>query len=41
LAVVEQVDLVEDEYGGAAAFDGFDGEGVAGLRDEGGHVGLG
>ncbi len=39
--MVEQVGFVEDEDGGAAAFDGFDREGVAGLGDEGGHVGLG
>ena len=39
LGVVEQVGLVDDQDGGAAAFGLFDGEGVDGLRDEGGVVG--
>jgi hypothetical protein len=34
------VGFVEDEHRGAATFDRLDREGVTGLRDEGGHVGL-
>ena len=37
--MVEQVGLVDDQDGGAAAFGLLDGEGVDGLRDEGGVVG--
>ena len=39
LVVVEQVGLVEDQDGGAAAFGVFGGQRVAGLGDQGGVVG--
>ena len=39
LGVVEEVGFVDHDDGGAAAFDLFDGEGVDGLRDQGGVVG--
>ena len=39
LGVVEQVGLVDDQDGGAAAFGLLDRERVDGLRDEGGVVG--
>ena len=39
LGVIEQVRLVEHEHGGAAAFDLFGGQGVGGLRDQGGVMG--
>jgi hypothetical protein len=38
LGVVEQVGLVDDQDGGAAAFGLFDGQGVGGLGGEGGVV---
>ena len=38
LGVVEQVGLVDDQDGGAAAFGLLDGERVDGLRDQGGVV---
>ena len=38
LGVVEQVRLVDDHDRGAAAFGVFGGQGVGGLRDEGGGV---
>jgi hypothetical protein len=37
--MIEQMRLVDDEHGGAAAFGLFDREGVDGLRDQGGVVG--
>jgi len=39
LLMIEQMRLVDDEHGGAAAFGLVDREGVDGLRDEGGVVG--
>jgi hypothetical protein len=41
LRVVEEVGFVDDQDGGAAAFGLLDGEGVDGLRDQGGVVGQG
>jgi hypothetical protein len=38
LGVVEQVRLVDDEDGGAAAFGVFGGQGVGGLGNQGGVV---